>query len=110
MTENFDFKINEDTEVYYSCSSVLNGEVLVFGGYNTSNNRKKQVKLNLRLIQRYLISKISKIDGCELKRIGDLNYEFTMGACGTFLYPEERILLCFPYAKLSGCERLVIFK
>ena len=48
VTENFDFKINDDTEVYQSCSSVLNGEVFVFGGYNSSNNRKKQVKLNLR--------------------------------------------------------------
>ena len=50
MTENFDFKINGDTEVQYSCSSVLNGEVFVFGGNNSSNNRKKQVTLNLRLI------------------------------------------------------------
>ena len=50
MTENFDFKINDDTEVERSCSSVLNDEVFVFGGYNSSNNRRKQVILNLRLI------------------------------------------------------------
>ena len=56
MTENFDFKINDDTEVYGSCSSVLNGEVFLFGGYNTSNNMSKQVKLNIqRLVQCYLI-------------------------------------------------------
>ena len=50
MTENFEFKINDDTEVYHSCSSVLNGEVFVFGGANSSNNRKRQVNLNLRSI------------------------------------------------------------
>ena len=110
MTENFDFKINDDTEVLQSCSSVLNGEVFVFGGYNTSNNRRKQVKLNIRLVQFHLLFQISKIVGCELKRVGDLYYEFTMGACGTFLYPEERILLCFAYANTSGCEKLVILR
>ena len=43
-TENFEFKINDDTEVYCSCSSLLNGELFVFGGSSTSNNRQKQVK------------------------------------------------------------------
>ena len=43
-TENFEFKMNDDTEVYYSCSSVLNGELFVFGGTTASNNRRKQVK------------------------------------------------------------------
>ena len=45
MTENFEFKINDDTEVYQSCSARLNGEVFVFGGFNTSNNRRRQVDL-----------------------------------------------------------------
>ena len=40
---NFDFKINDDTQVYQSCSSVLNGELFVFGGSTTSNNKIKQV-------------------------------------------------------------------
>ena len=49
-TENFEFKINDDTEVLCSCSSMLNGELFVFGGTNTSNNKRKQVKLNQRFI------------------------------------------------------------
>ena len=53
---------------------------------------------------------VSKIVGCELQRIGDLNYEFVMGACGTYNFPQERILLCFSFAKKSGCERFVILK
>ena len=105
MTENFEFKINDDTEVYSSCSSVLNGEVFVFGGHNSSYNRKKQVNLNLWSIHRNLNIQVSKIVGCELKRIGDLNYEFYEGTCGTYNFPEERILLCFPSEKRAECER-----
>ena len=41
VTENFEFKINDDTEVYGSCSAVLNGEVLIFGG----SNKSKQVNV-----------------------------------------------------------------
>ena len=39
VTENFEFKINDDTEVYYSCSATLNGDVFVLGG----NSKQKQV-------------------------------------------------------------------
>ena len=45
VTENFEFKINDDTEVFRSCSAKLNGEVFVFGGSSTSNNERKQVSL-----------------------------------------------------------------
>ena len=45
VTENFEFKINDDTEVYKSCSATLNGEVFIFGGQNKSNNARKQVDL-----------------------------------------------------------------
>ena len=39
--------MDDDTEVHRSCSSLLNGELFVFGGYNTSNNRRKQVNIGL---------------------------------------------------------------
>ena len=60
-TENFEIKINDDTEVYGSCSSMLNGELFVFGGTNTSNNRKKQVnlpKLNFLIIYMFRSQKL----------------------------------------------------
>ena len=44
VTENFEFKINEDTEINESCSSLLNGELFVFGGFRTDHNKRKQVK------------------------------------------------------------------
>ena len=48
---------------------------------------------------------ISKVIGCELKRVGVLNYDFAVGACGTFNFPEERIMLCFAFSGFSRCER-----
>ena len=108
VTENFEFKINDDTEVYLSCSATLNGEVFVFGGTSTSNNKRKQVNLNQRLISSLMAIQVSKMVGCELKRIGDLNYEFRKGACGTYNFPEERVMLCFSDKYRSKCERLVL--
>ena len=55
----------------------------------------------------YLFIQVSKIVGCELKRIGDLNYEFYRGACGTYNFPQERVVLCFSESFRSKCERLV---
>ena len=35
--------MDDDTEVNESCSSLLNGELFVFGGVSTTNNKRKQV-------------------------------------------------------------------
>ena len=43
MTENFEFKYDDDTQVVRSCSALLNGEFFVFGGYN----EQKQVQFEL---------------------------------------------------------------
>jgi len=36
VTENFEFEMDDDTEVYRSCSATLNGELYVFGGFTQS--------------------------------------------------------------------------
>ena len=36
--------MDDDTEVYVSCSAKLHGEFFVFGGYASSNNKRKQVE------------------------------------------------------------------
>ena len=41
--DGFEFQMDDDTEVYYSCSATLNGDLFVFGGTSTSNNKRKQV-------------------------------------------------------------------
>ena len=43
ITENFEFQVDDDTEVYRSCSATLNGELFVFGGSATNKNQKRQV-------------------------------------------------------------------
>ena len=47
--------MDEDTEVYRSCSATLHGELFVFGGYASTMKKKKQVSaLNFSF---YLIEK-----------------------------------------------------
>ena len=84
----------------HSCSALLNGEIFVFGGYDDEYQVIEAV--SIRLLFDF---KISKVSGCELKRIGDLSYDFDFGTCATFRFPEERIMLCFGYSSWDGCER-----
>ena len=44
-TENFEFQINDDTQVLRSCSAMLNGEVFVFGGDYTGPMNQVNLKL-----------------------------------------------------------------
>ena len=98
--------MDDDTEVYRSCSATLNGDFYVFGGSSASNKRRNQVHTNmLNLSYNSSYYQVSKVIGCELKRIGDLNYEFHQGACGTFLFPKERVFLCFAKERKNKCER-----
>ena len=60
---DFDFKYGEGTEVYLSCSVTWRGEFFIFGGWD----RMQQV---------------SKLVGCEMKRIGSLGFKHFRGACG----------------------------
>ena len=39
--------------------------------------------------------KISRIDGCNIKRIGNLEFDFNYGACNTYQFDVEKILFCF---------------
>ena len=43
------------------------------------------------------IFKISKINDCSLEKAGLLPHEFIHGSCGTFKFPEERVMFCFGY-------------
>ena len=94
--------MDDDTEVNYSCSAILNGELFVFGG----KIHQKQVKhKDLNCIYNYKLLQVSKVIGCGLQRIGDLSYDFYVGTCATYNFPAERILLCFAEAYTQKCER-----
>ena len=41
VEESLDFAMGQNTGAYWSCSATLKGELLVFGGYESTN--KKQV-------------------------------------------------------------------
>ena len=40
VEENLDFTIGPDTTAYESCSAMLNGELFVFGGSGSSQNKQ----------------------------------------------------------------------
>ena len=49
--------------------------------------------------------KISKIEECNLKRIGSIPFEFRYGTCGTYTFDQrEIVLLCFQYKALKSCH------
>ena len=52
---------------------------------------------------------ISKINGCVLERIADLQFGFAYGACGTFTFPEERVVFCFGNGSEQKCFRYMLY-
>ena len=52
------------------------------------------------------ILKVRKINGCSLVGIDTLPYPFDNGACGTYLFPEERVMLCFSGGHQQKCMHL----
>ena len=80
------------TEVENSCGATLNGQHWIIGGYK----KKRQVN-HLRKSHSNIetVIKISRIDGCNVKRVGTLEFDFKTGACNTYQFEMEKILFCF---------------
>ena len=53
VTENFEFTINDDTEVRQSCSALLNGDLFVFGGTSTQRQVIEKVLINKTVFSRF---------------------------------------------------------
>ena len=64
-----------------SCGVKFQNDFYVFGGF--TKNRQ-----------------ISKVDGCSLKRVGDLNFDFYHSGCTA---TESGVYLCFSYFGLKQC-------
>ena len=60
-------------------------------------------KLNCNLID----VKISRIDGCSVKRVADMEFNFNYGACNTFQFDIEKILFCFGTISGQHCHTWV---
>ena len=91
-----------ETSVFRSCSASINGEFYVFGG---EDDNRRQVLLSCAYAVYQVLFQISKINGCSLDRIGQLPHEFVYGSCGTYKFPEERVMFCFQRSMESACFR-----
>ena len=72
--KDFNFKIDEEAEVWGGCSLTWENELFIFGG----KSKKTQ---------------ISKVKSCRLEPIGTLAFEHNMGDCVNVA--SEKIVLCF---------------
>ena len=70
-----DFTFSEGTEVVYSCSVIWESQMYVFGGYRRNYQ-------------------ISRINGCQLDLIAQLDFKFNLGSCTNFA--DSFVYLCFP--------------
>jgi len=85
------FTIGENAYADQSCSTVLNGEAIIFGGLWGQYYRQ-----------------ISVVSGCSLLRIGDLPFDFQAGTCGTFnMNAVPSIFLCFDQNARRKCRILI---
>ena len=91
LTSEFQFGQSASTGSYVSCSTVINGLMMIFGGYPNSDFNNQ----------------ISVVESCGLRRLGTLPMEFYLGACNTFQSNEgdEEVLLCFAYPGYKDCHR-----
>ena len=77
-------------KVFFSCSTIFNGEFHIFGGFS----KPKQ---------------ISVIENCSLKRKGTLLFDFKLGSCAAMLtaesaFTEESVYLCFGSDLKDTCQ------
>ena len=86
MDSNPGFTFRSETHVNRGCPAMLNGDMYVFGGRSGGGQFGGPTS-----------PQISKINGCSLDRVDDLPRDFDNGACGTYLFPEERVMLCFSW-------------
>ena len=82
--KDFNFEIDEQAQVYKSCSLTWENELYVFGG----NSLKNQ---------------ISKVKSCRLEPIGKLEFDHHMGDCVNVA--SEKIVLCFNDDRFNGDRR-----
>ena len=87
VNTNFLFLYGEGTEAHLSCSITWQNQMYVFGGGDET----------LEIPNR----QISKIIGCELKRVGTLEFNLMRGGCTN--YKDDRVFLCFDMNQGKTC-------
>ena len=88
MPVNLEF--GQKTGSAFSCSALLNGKMLILGGYD---NRGRT-------------DQITEVKDCSLERIGTFPEPVRDPACNTFAMPGESVWICFTQESRSSCRRL----
>ena len=84
--KEIEFTFGSGSEYVHSCVAVLDGVFHIFGGKNKSRQHS------------ILVS-----NGCKLQRDGELPMPFVLGTCSAFMFPEEKILMCFTESTKNLC-------
>lgn len=108
LNYNFNFSTNipsinhlEDDTWDNSCPALLNGEF-----YMIRNHIIFDESENYNFAELYFPkSSVFKIKNCGIELIDTLFISFLLGSCGTFLFPEQRIFLCFGEWSRKKCVR-----
>ena len=108
VTENFEFKINDDTEVIRSCSATLNGEVFVFGGSSTSNNRRKQVDLPKFNFTNIYMFRSQKLLAVSLNGLAILITSFTVERVVHTIIPRTESCYVFQILTVASVKGLFV--
>ena len=93
VDDDIDFTFEQNTEVYGSCATSLEGEMWVLGG----EQQQRQVyitKVSQKKIIYAKILKMSKVLDCKLTSVGELPFNYSYGGCNSF---DFGILLCFSW-------------
>ena len=83
VDHDFYFTIDNDVDVYHSCSLTWQNEFYVYGGDITTTH-------------------VSKLNACRLERVGELAYNLNHVACASV--SDERIYLCFDYDNINNSD------
>ena len=101
--DNFEFGFGPQTEVWESCSVIINNTMVVFGGAN-HETQVFELKILVKNFQ------ISRVEGCRLVRQGDLPFNLKNGACTRYdIYNgpgndnDRRVMLCFDRTDGKRC-------
>ena len=100
--------LEQQVEVWGSCSTILNGQAIIFGGSGRTSNIYRQVHfIKICIGLKYHPFQISVVSDCTVKRLGDLPFDFNEGTCGTFMIESlPTILLCFDWYVERKCRSL----
>ena len=89
MNSEINFEFGEGTGSFASCSAVLEGKMMIFGGSSSTYN-----------------GQISQVIGCRLERVGQFPGSVWYPACNTFgSSPNQRVWICFNEENKSKCKR-----